>query len=191
MIGGAPRIIGPMLLMLGMAPAANAQSFFGQTLDGTLCRAGETVMFACPSGHKKIAVCAAPSRDSAFGFLQYRFGDERKLDLVFPRQPVPLLSYASGNQLGDGSRGELTYLRLVNGDTSYTVFSEMVNPSYQGDDAHERHGVIVERNGNLLGKRMCDTDARTYTGMLSDPKFFGVAVPLDRTGLRGFPGYRP
>lgn len=189
--GSALWIIVPMLLMLCMAPAARAQSFFGETLEGTLCRAGETVMFACPSGDRKIAVCASPSRDSRFGFLQYRFGDERRLDLAFPRQPAPLPGYASGNQLGDGGRGELTYLRLVNGDTSYTVFSEVVNPSYQGTDAHERHGVIIERNGKTLAKRMCDADARTYTGMLSDPKFFGVAVPFDRAGLRGFPGYRP
>lgn len=189
--GSAPWIIVPMLLVLDMAPAARGQTFFGATAEDTLCHAGETVMFACLSGDKKIAVCAAPSRDSAFGFLQYRFGDERKLDLAFPRQPVPLSGYASGNQLGDGGRGELTYLRLVNGDTSYTVFSEAVSPSYQGADAHERHGVIVERNGKLLGKRMCDAHARTYAGMLSDSKFFGVAVPFDRAGLRGFPGYRP
>jgi hypothetical protein len=189
--GSATRTIVSIIFPLAVAPIAGAQSFFGEPLKGTLCRIGETVMFACPSGDKKIAVCASPFGDSAFGFLQYRFGDGHKLDLAFPRQPVPLRSYASGNQLGDGSRGELTYLRLVNGDTSYTVFSETVNPSYQGADAHERHGVIVESNGNLLGKRMCDPDARAYTGMLSDPKFFGVAVPLERTGLRGFPGYRP
>lgn len=188
----APRwIIAAVLLMLGLTPAAHAQSFFGTTLEGTLCRAGETVMFACPSGDKKIAVCASPTRDSTFGFLQYRFGDERKLDLAFPRQPTPLPRYASGNQLGDGGRGELTYLRLVNGDTSYTVFSEVVNPGYQGADARERHGVMIERNGKTLGKRMCDANARTYAGMLSDPKFFGVAVPRDRAGLSSFPGYRP
>lgn len=180
-----------MALVMSLVPAVRAQSFFGQTLEGTLCRAGETVMFACPSDGKKIAVCAAPAQDSPFGVLRYRFGDDRALALEFPRTPAPLDSYASGNALGDGERGTLTYLRLVHGDTSYTVFFEAVAPTYQHTDAQERGGVIVEKQGKLLGKRMCDAQARVYIGMMSDPAFFGVAVPRDRHGLNGFPAYRP
>jgi hypothetical protein len=131
-------------LALILTPVAHTQTFFGQPLQGTLCRAGETVMFACSSGDKKIAVCASATKDSAFGLLRYRFGDDRSLDLEFPQKPLPLASYASGDELGDGGRGGLTYLRLRHGDTSYTVFFEAVTPTYRQTDAHEDGGVIVE-----------------------------------------------
>lgn len=180
-----------MTLLALPASFVHAQQFFSETLQGTLCRAGETVMFACPSGDKKIAVCAAPTQESAFGVLRYRFGDDGGVELEFPRKPAPLKTYASGNDLGNGGRGELTYLRLVHGDTSYTVFFESVAPTYQQTGVHEEGGVIIERKGQLLGKRLCDEQGRVYIGMMMDPKFFGVAVPRDRQGLTGFPEYQP
>jgi len=178
-------------LSLLASPPANAQTFFGERVEGTLCRNGETVMFACPSQGKRMAVCASPSGGSPFGFLRYRFGDDQNLELEFPLQPKPLRDYASGNHLGDGARGSLTYLRLLRGDVSYAVFSEVVNPSYQQAGASERNGVIVERHGKVLARHMCDADARIYSGMLLDPKFLDMAVPLDQHGLIDFPAYRP
>lgn len=171
--------------------SANAQSFFGERVEGTLCRNGEIVMFACASQGKRIAVCASSSGGSAFGLLRYRFGSDQNLELEFPQQPKLLRDYANGNHLGDGARGSLTYLRLINGDVSYAVFSEVVNPTYQQSGSGERSGVIVEKNGKMLAKRMCDADMRTYSGMLLDSEFLGVAVPFDRHGLNAFPAYRP
>ncbi|HWB95337.1 hypothetical protein [Fulvimonas soli] len=148
-------------------------------------------MFACNAGEKRIAVCAASSGGSAFGALRYRFGDSHGLELEFPARPMRPQTYASGNHLRDGMRGTLVYLRMTNRDTSYTVFSEAINPAYQGDGASERSGVMVERNGKVLGRHMCDAQGRTYAGMLLDPKFLGVAVPLDSHVPAGFAGYRP
>jgi hypothetical protein len=179
-----------MVLAAAVMPRAHAQSYFGSPVEGTLCKAGETVMFACPSKEKQIAVCAAAAGGSPFGALRYRFGSSSNTKLEFPAQSVQPRQFASGNRLGDGTRGTLVYLRLNHGDTSYTVFSEAINPTYQGTDAGERSGVVIERRGKLLATRMCDGEARTYAGMLSDPKFLGDAVPLDTLVPPGFPTYK-
>lgn len=178
-----------MVLAVAVMPRAHAQSYFGSPVEGTLCKAGETVMFACPSKQKQIAVCAATTGGSPFGALRYRFGSS-STELEFPAQPVQPRRFASGNSLGDGTRDTLVYLRLNHGDTSYTVFAEAIAPTYQGTDARERSGVVIERRGKRLATRMCDGDARTYAGMLSDPKFLGDAVPLDTQVPPGFPTYK-
>lgn len=179
-----------LVLAAGALPQAQAQSYFGNPVEGTLCHAGETVLFACPSGQKQIAVCAAPAEGSPFGVLRYRFGSSSHTELEFPIRPKPAREYAGGNSLGDGGRGTLVYLRLNNGDTSYTVYAEAVSPTYQSTGASERSGVVVERHGKLLATRKCDTEALTYSGMLLDPKFLGVAVPLDPKVPPGFPSYK-
>jgi hypothetical protein len=184
------RTLALLVLAAGAMPHAQAQSYFGSPVEGTLCHAGETVMFACPSGQKQIAVCAAATGGSPFGALHYRFGSSSNTELEFPARPMPPREYAGGNSLGDGGRGTLVYLRLNNGDTSYTVYAEAVNPTYQGTDASERSGVIVERHGKVLATRKCDAQARTYSGMLLDPKFLGDAVPLDPKVPPGFPTYK-
>lgn len=187
----SPSAMALLVLTAGALPQAQAQSYFGSPVEGTLCHAGETVLFACPSGQKQVAVCAAPAEGSPYGVLRYRFGSSSHTELEFPIGPKPARKYASGNNLGDGGRGTLVYLRLNDGDTSYTVYAESINPTYQRTDASERSGVVVERHGKLLATRKCDAEARTYSGMLLDPKFLGNAVPLDQKVPPGFPTYKP
>lgn len=185
-----PSAVALLVLATGAPPQAQAQSYFGKPVEGTLCHAGETVLFACPSGQKQIAVCASPTDGSPFGVLRYRFGSSSHTELEFPTRPKPAREYASGNRLGDGGRGALVYLRLNDGDTSYTVYAEAVSPTYQSTDASERSGVVVERHGKLLATRKCDAEGRTYSGMLLDPNFLGDAVPLDPRVPPGFPTYK-
>lgn len=185
----SPSAMALVVLTAGALPLAQAQSYFGSPVEGSLCHTGETVLFACPSGQKRIAVCAAPAGGSPFGVLRYRFGSSSHTELEFPIRPKPAREYASGNSLGDDGRGTLVYLRLNNGDTSYTVYAEAVSPTYQRTDASDRSGVVVERHGKLLATFKCDAGARTYSGMLLEPKFLGDAVPLDPRVPPGFPTY--
>lgn len=179
------------LCLSAAALPLHAQSFFGERRDGTLCRAGETIMFACDSRSKKIAVCASADSRSAFADLRYRFGTGEHLDLEVPRTSMPVASYAAGNSLGDGHRGTLIYLSLRNGDTTYSVFMQSVAPDYRGKGAEEENGVLVEQRGKPIAKRMCDKDKQVLAGMMLDAQFFGVAVPRDEKGLKIFPAYRP
>ena len=179
------------LCLSAAALPLHAQSFFGEHRDGTLCRAGETIMFACDSRSKKIAVCARADSHSAFADLRYRFGTSEHLDLEAPGTSMPIGSYAAGNSLGDGHRGTLVYLSLKNGDTTYSVFTQSVAPDYRGEGAEENGGVLVEQRGKPIAKRMCDKDRQVLAGMMLDVRFFGVAVPRDEKGLKIFPEYRP
>ncbi|MGS0516886.1 hypothetical protein ACQR5T_17790 [Xanthomonas oryzae pv. oryzicola] len=98
-----------MVLAVAAMPRAHAQSYFGSPVEGTLCKAGETVMFACHSKEKQIAVCAAAAGGSPFGALRYRFGSSSNTELEFPAQPVQPRQFASGNRLGDGTLGVRWY----------------------------------------------------------------------------------
>jgi hypothetical protein len=79
----SPSTLALLVLAAGalLQAGAQAQSYFGNPVEGTLCRAGETVLFACPSGQKQIAVCASPTDASPFGVLRYRFGSSSHTEL--------------------------------------------------------------------------------------------------------------
>ena len=54
----------------------------------TLCRPDEQVLFHCPvqGGRKVVSLCGSPQLTATEGYLQYRFGPARKVELEFPRQ---------------------------------------------------------------------------------------------------------
>lgn len=78
-------------------------------------------MFSCQFRGKEMAVCAKITIESKFGELRYRFGTHQALELEFPSKLMSPAEYARGNRLGYGSRGILTFLRLVTEGASYTV----------------------------------------------------------------------
>lgn len=175
-----------------LAGSIHAQDYFGSSLPGTMCHADETILFACDTRHaKKIAVCARAVGGSAFGDIRYRFGTDVRTELEFPSRPQPLDTYATGASMGDGQRGMLIFLSLRQKDTTYSVYSMVVNPTYQHDGASESNGVLVERAGKVLANIHCEQDSNPHAGMLSDKKLLGVAVPLSKQPLSIFPQFRP
>ncbi|HEX7814320.1 hypothetical protein [Dyella sp.] len=170
----------------------HAQDYFGHTLPGTMCRAGETVLFACTLERaKKIAVCARSAGGSPFGDIRYRFGSDARTELEFPATYQSPATYASGATMGDGGRGVLTFLSLRRRDMTYSVYSMVVNPTYQQDEASESEGVLVERSGKVLANIHCDPNVGSNAGMLADKRLFGVAVPLANQPLSIFPRFQP
>ncbi|WP_369929470.1 hypothetical protein [Xanthomonas sp. NCPPB 2632] len=184
------KVILPGLSMVILASVftepVNAQNSFGGRVDGTLCTSDETVMFACDLKMKKVAVCARKAGNEAFASLQYRFGTTNWLDLSFPAANTYPASIASGASRGDMSRGSMVFLRMTNRETSYTVYHVTASPSNTGQGALDAGGILVERNGKLLAKRVCDSKQRIYSGMLDDPDFFGKAVPVDTKPVATF-----
>lgn len=174
-------------LAAAAAPAAHAQSSSNTPPEGSLCRADETVVFACSSGRKQIAVCATPASDSPYGELHYRYGSERNLEVEFPTEPepVPPRVFASGNRASNGAGGSLNYLRLNYGKTNYTVFAE-TSPG-QGTTGYEHSGVLVENHGHTE-LHTCDGQAQAEA--LSDPKLIGKAVPVNEQAPNGFATYQ-
>jgi len=169
------------------APGIRAQSAADTPTQGSLCPADQTVIFACSSGQKQIAVCGTPGNDT-YDELLYRYGTERNLEENFPNEPepVPPRQFASGNRASNGAGGTLTYLRLSDGRSTFTVFSET---SSSGAAGYEHSGVLVENHGHSE-MHVCDGRTPTQAEGLSDPKLIGKAVPRDERVPDGFATYQ-
>lgn len=91
--------------------------------------------------------------------------------------------------MGDGGRGALEFLSLKLAYTTYSVYHMVVNPTYQQDGASESNGVLVERAGKVIANVHCDPGFDSNSGMLTDRKLFGAAVPLATQSLSIFPEF--
>lgn len=174
------------------ACSIHAQEYFGHLLPGTMCQAGETVLFACDTQQaKKVAVCARSAGGSPFGDIRYRFGTDARTELEFPLEPRRLDTYATGAFMGDNGRGTLLFLSLRRKETTYSVYHEVINPTYRQEGASESNGVLVERSGKVLANIRCEPHSDSKSGMLADERLFGVAVPLAKQPLSIFPEFKP
>lgn len=111
----------------------------------TLCRQGEEVFFSCPvkDGTRVVSLCGSPRLTAREGYLQYRFGRPRKLELEHPkrRQEAPqTFRYAQYSRY-QVDRVAVSFRR---GGFTYTLFD-----SYEGDASPPaRHqGVQVTPSG--------------------------------------------
>jgi len=179
------------LLVLALHSAqAKSQIYFGHVVESTLCKENETIMFACNIKKKKFAVCSSPRADNPFGVLQYRFGSSsQSLDLAFPSNDVPAQASASGGSRGNMGRGSMQFLRMKNADVTYTVYHDAFSSSYGREDGTEGGGILIERAGKLLANKQCEADQVIYSGMLQDERFFGPAIPIDKTPVTTFESF--
>jgi len=184
---------------MGSGRTACAQEFMGEHKDGTLCQAGETIIFSCNAKQKKIAVCARRQNDVLSSF-SYRIGTPGSIELDFPSRPKLISSYVSGNILSASESAYLGYLKLRNGNTIYSVFKEVLSPAYissgNGPTAKQAKpgridgGVIVENHGSVIAKVACNSRDPILFYIMTDPGILNSNVPLDKKGLAPFPNYR-
>lgn len=78
--------------MMTKADAASKMVIFENSeprLVRSLCQANEQVIWSCSTTKGKIAsVCASKELDADRGYVQYRFGTIKKIELVVPREKV-------------------------------------------------------------------------------------------------------
>lgn len=184
-----------------IALPTRAQTFFGEHKEGTLCKAGEQIIFACDTKKKKVAVCARSQNQSSFGYFRYRYGTPTVLELSFPGKPSRPSTCVSGNILTAGERATLGYLTLRNKSITYSVFQEIISPKYAQSTKNSADakiaipgsttgGIVVQEKGHILSKIMCLSEKPVLFSAMVDPGILGSAVPLDHHGLAGFPNYR-
>ena len=131
----APLLLGPASVATGAAPTG-------------FCRAGETTLFACTAGAKRIAVCARG------GFVQYRYGAPGKLELAYPAR-------AGAGQLDrvqvPYSGGGEAQIGFDRGGLRYVVFSRMIRTGFgpEGNRPVFESGVMVLQEGKKLSDRRC------------------------------------
>ncbi|MCP5197344.1 MAG: hypothetical protein H6974_11240 [Gammaproteobacteria bacterium] len=128
-----------LTLALGSVPAWGLK---------THCAADESVLFACVTGKKTVAVCALGDRSPTAGALQYRFGPPDAPELVWPNLPQPQHAGITAGTLAFSGGGG-AYLRLTKGAYAYVVYTAI------GKGWGEKAGVVVEKNGESIAHLPC------------------------------------
>jgi hypothetical protein len=137
------------------APAtANANSF---------CTPGETLLFNCAIGDKRISVCASSTVSPSAGYVQYRFGKPgAPLELALPAGEVHPVKAAYGAFDGYAGGGA-TWMRFRQGTYGYVVYSGIGRWGPNGTPM-EKQGVAVENNGKLIAHLKCTDASRGELG---------------------------
>jgi len=122
----------------------SAQSNALQT--GTLCAAGERIIFSCPVKRpaKIVSLCASKDLTSDRGYLQYRFGLPGKVELEYPK-----------DRAGTQQKFQYTHYfraRFDMTEISFTVdgYEYEISDDYNGEEkpAQIIRGVSVKAPGN-------------------------------------------
>ncbi|MGL5452520.1 MAG: hypothetical protein ACRDBT_08985 [Aeromonas sp.] len=147
--------------------ATQVQAAGAQT---SLCQSQEEVLFACSTGKKIISVCASDDFSAHSGYVQYRFGTKKKIELAFPEQPGHPSTFATGGTITYAGGGA-AYMRFNNGAHSYVVYSGMGR-------GWDKQGVVVEKRGKMLVNILCKTPSVEKF----DATFFeNNGIPTDET----------
>jgi hypothetical protein len=136
------------------APTVNANSF---------CTSGETILFNCATGDKRISVCASSTVSPSAGYVQYRFGKpSAPLELALPVGEVHPVKAAYG--AFDGySGGGATWMRFRQGTYGYVVYSGIGRWGSKGETM-EKQGVAVENHGKLIAHLKCNDSSKGELG---------------------------
>ncbi len=150
-----------------------------QATAASLCTAKETVVFSCATANSKvISLCASSVLTADSGYLQYRFGQTGKLELVYPatlEHPKKHFQYGTQTYSGGGS----ALVNFNNGDYAYTVFSGI-------GKGWGEEGVVVMKSGKRIAYLKCTGDSDggldpqllEKAGVPEDPNAVEFEIPI-------------
>ena len=127
-----------------------------------LCRADERLVFGCSFKNKKIAsVCASPELSLNSGYLQYRYGTTKKIELEYPsKQEPPQGKFFFSHVMYSG--GGASRIRFKIDNHEYFVFDGMTRTNFKPGEPNNPEstaGVITRAKGKAGATRYCVTDA--------------------------------
>lgn len=119
------------------------------------CRAGETDLYTCDAGAKRVSVCVSQDASAQRGQLMYRFGASAggAPELELPKVPTAPARTASGEAAAFAGGGGV-WLRFTQGQYGYVVYSGVGRWGRNGA-VEVREGVQVERNGRAIATLAC------------------------------------
>jgi hypothetical protein len=135
-----PRLTSNILLSSALLSFASIT----QATD-SLCQASEIIRFNCAirDTGKLVSVCSSRTLTKTSGYLQYRFGTHKKVELVFPpttKTTQKAFTWESHSELGDYEA-----LNFKIGSYGYTVQRWVRTSSLA--DSPDSAGVLVYRIG--------------------------------------------
>ena len=131
----------------GAGGAARREHSFaaGSRVATSLCAPGERVVWSCEiRGQRKWAsICSSPELDRSRGYVQYRFGRPRQIELEFPRERV---NTQSAFQYSRYTRPLVTYLKLrfENNGVTYTISDDFNDEERRG---RRDAGITIKPSG--------------------------------------------
>ncbi len=123
--------------------------FSSLSFSQTLCLKHETDFFSCVTTNNKIiSICGEiSSNDSTNDWLQYRFGRQEHIELIYPEPKAGSISKFEGNTF---NRYNVIDLRFINSRNAYSV---SLNGPYDGDEAAVRSSASAGVNIKLKSKK--------------------------------------
>jgi hypothetical protein len=134
-----------------------------------LCREAEQIVFSCQikGSDKILSVCAAQNLDRENGYLQYRFGTNKEVELEFPSN---IRDSQMAFQYSRYTRPLVTYLRLSFQENNYT-FTVYDDYNAETGTEHRCAGVtVVSPDGK-------QTDFECETPIISNLMLLEYIVP--------------
>lgn len=147
-----------MRLLILLAIALSASSAYGKSVN--LCTAQEQVLFQCMAKNKAIAVCASHGFSVDSGYVQYRYGTPKKIELQYPAALVPPKGYFWFSSTPYSGGGEAR-LRFINSGVQYEVFDRTIRTGFGADGLHypeSTAGVMRSSPSHSYKDILCTTD---------------------------------
>ncbi|MEO6677546.1 MAG: hypothetical protein ABIO21_09225 [Pseudomonas sp.] len=95
--------------------------------DVTLCAAKEDVYFSCPlPGGKIVSVCASGNDQPSAGYVQYRYGSQDKIEMIYPQKELPPKGKFFIVNASEGSVNK-DIIKFKNGKYTYIVAQAFVS----------------------------------------------------------------
>ena len=106
----------------------------------TLCAPEEMNILSCEVGKKILSVCGSKDLDEEKGWMQYRFGTNEKLDLVYPeKNEHPKKAFKSNRLYSSVEQSLIQELQFKKSNTSYTVYTQEIKGKKEA-------GIVVTIN---------------------------------------------
>lgn len=127
------------------------------TTEPSPCESGETIVFSCSTGSKRISLCQAGTTDGNEPRLSYRYGQPgAPPDLVYQAATGASSGFQAGTETLSGGGG--AWIEFSRQRHRYVVFSFWI----QGEG--EVSGVAVERSGRRITTQSCQQAAISRLG---------------------------
>lgn len=139
----------------------------------SLCKSTEHVVFTCQLKNKMASICASENLSKTIGYIQYRFGDKRKIQIQVPSKKIKdRINVTHEYQLA-GASGTSETLKFQSNNYYYEVSST----SYRSDK--------VAENGSSIWISEERVVAGTQQKILFDRSCAGYTSPIDLVWLDG------
>jgi hypothetical protein len=147
----------------------------------TNCLAGEQTVFSCQTDNGKfLAVCASKDLDDQHGYMQYRYGTQRNIELSVPTNAErldfrgPARWYKGDADSDDQEVFDRHLMFTVSDGHTYEVFdtgSVAGKTTLDGVKVYDANGAVVNQKKCIASSHkdiwMLDTDLVTKSGVLN------------------------